>query len=167
MRTLLLRPLINEKSMNLTKNWFYTFEVDKTATKDQISKIVKAKFKVDPISVKIVNIAGKKKMQRKVRKYYVTSGIKKALVQLKEGQKIALFEVAPQEETKEVAVRTAEGELVAKTKEKKSLLKGTKVKVEQMSNEMEAKKEDEEKIGQRGQKDLKTSHKEAKKKGAK
>lgn len=62
---------------------------------------------------------------------------KKALVKIKPGQKIALFEAAPEE--KEVKVTTVEGEQVATIKEKKSLLKGTKVKIEKETKKKEEK----------------------------
>lgn len=126
---IILRPLINEKSMNLTKIGMYTFEVDKKATKAQIEKIIKEKFKVDVLEVKTVNKKGKRRMQRSRRQSYFTDSIKKAIVKIKSGQKIALFEqVAESEE--EVSVTTAEGEPITKVKEKKSLLGRTKVKIE-------------------------------------
>ena len=156
MRHILIRPLISEKSMGLIDSSFYTFEVDKEATKLQIAKLVAEKFSVTPQSVKIINLPGKRKQQRTRKGYYQTSGSKKAVVRLKAGQKIALFEQAPTEE--EVEIRTAEGKGVAKVKEKKSLLRGTKVKIEQAEPQTEEK---------RGQEDLKTSHKESKKKGVK
>ncbi len=159
-RVTILRPLINEKSMSLVEASFYTFEVERDATKAQISKLVAEKFKVTPLSVKIINLHGKTKQQRSRKGYYQTAGSKKAIVKVKPGQKIALFEVAQPEE--EVSVTTAEGEPIAKVKEKKSLLKGTKVKIEETKSASEKISE-----GQRGQKDLKTSHKEGKKKGAK
>lgn len=131
--TVLLRPLINEKSMLLIKGDFYTFEVGKDATKAQIEKIVKLKFKVDVLSIRTVNQKGKKKMQRSRRAYYFTPSMKKAIVKIKKGQKIALFEQAAAEPEEEVEVRTAEGEVIAKTKEKKSLFRNTKVKIEKVT----------------------------------
>ncbi len=126
MRSIILLPLVNEKSMKLIGDHFYTFIVDKNATKKMVSQVVSAKFKVDCIDVKIVNVKPKIKVQRTKKGYYSTGGVKKAIVKVKTGQKIALFEVGQTEEA--VTVRTAEGEEITKTK--KSLLKGTKVKVE-------------------------------------
>lgn len=128
MSAVILRPLINEKSMGLIKGGFYTFEIGSNVTKQQIEKVVKAKFSVDVISVKTINLPKKRKMQRSRKGYFSTSGMRKAIVQLKKGQKIALFESSQPEE--EAEVKTAEGEPVTKVKEKKSLLKGTKVKIE-------------------------------------
>lgn len=126
---MLIRPLINEKSMVLTKSSFFTFEVVKNTTKTEVERLVKDKFGVHVLSVKIVNLKGKQKTQPTRRGYYQTPGMKKAIVQLKKGEKIALFEVA-EPDKEEVEVRTAEGGAIGKTKEKKSLLRGTKVKVE-------------------------------------
>ena len=141
--TIILRPLVNEKSMNLTQGGLYTFEVVKSATKAEIEKIVKEKFKVDVLDVKTINQKGKKKLQRGRRGYYVTGAVKKAIVRLKSGQKIALFEQAVAEPEEEVTVTTAEGESIAKVKEKKSLLGRTKVKIEKDSKETERQSEKE------------------------
>lgn len=135
---IILRPLINEKSMLLTKDGLYTFEVAKQSSKEQIKKAVSSKFGVDVLAVNTITISGKKKMQRARRRFYLEPSIKKAVVQVKKGQKIAIFEKAGQEEeqeTQEVEVKTAEGEVIAKTKEKKSLFGRTKVKVEQVKKE--------------------------------
>lgn len=106
---ILKRPIITEKSMKLADKHFYTFAVDKNATKFQIAKAVTDKFSVKVKSVKTINSAG----------------FSKAIVQLSKNQKIALFET-PKEE---VTVTTAEGEPI-KLKEKKDILGRTKVKVE-------------------------------------
>ncbi len=125
---ILKRPIITEKSMKLADNHLYTFEVDKNATKLQIAKVVASKFNVKVISVKTINVKGKIRQQKRVRKSYQTSGIKKAIVQVGKSAKIALFET-PKEE---VTVTTAEGEPI-KLKEKKDILGRTKVKVEKSS----------------------------------
>ncbi len=119
------RPIITEKSMKLAQSGLYAFEVDKNATKPLIAKAVSAKFNVKVLKVKVINVKSKLKQQKRVRKIYKTGGFKKALVQVKKGEKIALFE-APKEEA---VVTTAEGEPI-KLKEKKDILGRTKVKVE-------------------------------------
>lgn len=122
---ILRRPIITEKSMKLADKQLYTFEVDKDANKKQIAKIVADKFNVKVLSVKIVNIKGRVKSQRTVRKLYQTTGLKKAIVQISKNQKIAIFETPKGE----AVVTTAEGEPI-KLKEKKDILRGTKVKIE-------------------------------------
>lgn len=123
---ILRRPIITEKSMKLADRHLYTFEVDRDATKNQIAKLVADKFAVKVLSVKVVNVKGELKSQRRVRKFYKTQGYKKAIVQVGKTQKIALFET-PKEE--EVTVTTAEGEPQV-LKEKKDLLRRMKVRVE-------------------------------------
>ncbi|OGE37765.1 50S ribosomal protein L23 [Candidatus Daviesbacteria bacterium RIFCSPLOWO2_01_FULL_39_12] len=119
------RPIITEKSMKLADQNLYTFEVDKDATKDQIARWVADKFSVKVLKVKTINVKGETKSQRRIRKFYKTTGFKKAYVQVKKGDKIALFET-PKEEA---VVTTVEGEPI-KLKEKKDLLGRTKVRVE-------------------------------------
>lgn len=130
---ILKRPIITEKSMKLAGEHFYTFEVVKWATKDMIAKIVADKFSVKVLSVKTVNIKGKVKSQRNVRKLYKTPGFKKAIVQIGKTQKIAIFETPKDGSTGspqgEAVVTTAEGEPI-KLREKKDILGRTKVKVE-------------------------------------
>lgn len=121
------RPVISEKSMKLASQGLYTFEVDKGATKFAIAKIVSDKFKVKVIGVRTINIKGEVKSQRRVRGFYQTAPLKKAIVRIGKGEKIALFETPKVEE--EVVVTTAEGEPI-KLKEKKDILGRTKVKVE-------------------------------------
>lgn len=123
--TVLLRPIISEKSMKLAEHGFYTFEVGKEATKPQIASEVANKFNVKVLKVGTLNIKGEMKSQRRVRKFYQTGGFKKAIVRVGKDQKIAIFET-PKEET---TVTTAGGEPI-KLKEKKDILGRTKVKVE-------------------------------------
>lgn len=121
----LKRPIITEKSMKLAQSGLYAFEVDKNATKPQVAKAVSEKFNVEVLKVRVINVKGKSKQQKRVRKVYKLSGFKKALVQVKKGEKIAIFET-PKEET---VVTTAEGEPI-KLKEKKDILGRMKIKVE-------------------------------------
>ncbi len=138
---MLKRPLISEKSMSLTKLGLYTFVVSKDTTKKQVEKIVKDKFNVDILSVKMIQLPRKIKSQRTKRGYFEIRGLKKAVVKLKKDQKIALFESISTDK-EEVKVTTVEGEQVATVKEKKSLLRGTKVKIETSSKKESDKKGD-------------------------
>jgi large subunit ribosomal protein L23 len=67
----------------------YTFEVHKSASKTQIGQAVEAIFNVKVVKVNTMNVAGK---PRRVR-YSTgkTKNWKKALVTLKEGDKIEIF----------------------------------------------------------------------------
>lgn len=145
--TIILRPLINEKSVALAKNKFYTFEVAKSATKKQVEKEIEKRFKVDVLSVNTINLPSKVKLQRTRRGYFSTSGSRKAIVQIPKDQKIAAFESLSKVED-EVEVKTADSP-EPKVKEKKSLFGRTKVRVEEQNEETVAKEvEDKGKVRQ-------------------
>ncbi|MDO8573920.1 MAG: 50S ribosomal protein L23 [Candidatus Daviesbacteria bacterium] len=122
---ILIKPIISEKSMKLAERNLYTFEVAKEANKPLVAKAVAEKFNVKVLGVNIINVKGRMKSQKKVRKSYLTKGFKKAMVQLGKNEKIAIFET-PKEEA---VVTTAEGEPI-RMKEKKDILGRTKVKIE-------------------------------------
>ncbi|MDO8638098.1 MAG: 50S ribosomal protein L23 [Candidatus Daviesbacteria bacterium] len=123
MKIILKRPIITEKSNKLSKEGVFTFLVDKSARKDEIKRAVEEKFDVKVMAVRTANYIAKTKSQRSRKGYFTVAGYKKAMVVLKKGQKIGLFA----QEADGAKVTTAETETV---KEKKSLLKGTKVKIE-------------------------------------
>ncbi|MEK9172980.1 MAG: 50S ribosomal protein L23 [Patescibacteria group bacterium] len=85
---LIKRPLVTEKSTNLNEIGKYVFAVDPRATKNEVKKLIKEIYKVDPIRVNIINLPSKTKRFRNIRGK--ESGITKAIVTLKEGQKIDL-----------------------------------------------------------------------------
>lgn len=127
---MLIKPLISEKTMVLAGSDSFTFLVDLDSTKRSIAVEVGERFKVDVLSVKTITVRGKSKTQRTRKGYYTKADRKKAIITLKKGQKIGMFEEAARGgKEEEVAVETAENpkNLV---KEKKSLLTGTKVKIE-------------------------------------
>ncbi|UCE97414.1 MAG: 50S ribosomal protein L23 [Dehalococcoidia bacterium] len=86
----LRRPLITEKNSQLQILNKYVFEVMDEANKNQIKQAVEKVFKVDVVSVNIIAVPGK---QRRLGRHQVlTSPWKKAIVTLKPGDKIELFE---------------------------------------------------------------------------
>lgn len=96
MNTILIRPIITEKSMTEAALGKFTFEVLKSANKPEIAKAVKESFKVSPIKVQTITIKGKTKRSLRTRKTVKGSTYKKAIVQLKTGEKIDLFDVSEQ-----------------------------------------------------------------------
>lgn len=86
----LRRPLITEKNARLQDAGKYVFEVSDAATKPQIKAAVEAAFKVTVTAVNIIRVKGK--MRRMGRGLFLTPDWKKALVTLKSGDKIELFE---------------------------------------------------------------------------
>ncbi len=88
---ILIRPVVTEKSTYLREKFNkYVFIVHKNADKISIKKAIKEIFNVEPVSVNIVNKKGKKKRVR--YQYGYTPSIKKAIITLKKGDKIAIFE---------------------------------------------------------------------------
>lgn len=87
---ILRRPIITEKGTAQLAQNKYTFEVDKRANKMQIREAVTEVFKVDVIDVNISLVPGKRR--RVGRHYGMTPQWKKAVVTLKEGQRIDVFE---------------------------------------------------------------------------
>jgi large subunit ribosomal protein L23 len=87
---ILRRPVISEKgTMQLAMNK-YTFEVDSRANKQQIAAAVEKVFKVDVIDVNVLVVPGKRR--RVGRHHAMTPEWKKAVVTLKAGQRIDVFE---------------------------------------------------------------------------
>lgn len=86
----LLRPVISEKSMGLMEENRYTFYVDTKANKIEIKNAVEKLFKVTVLSVNTITVKGK--MKRLGRTQGLTPTRKKAIVTLKPGDKIEIFE---------------------------------------------------------------------------
>jgi len=86
----LRRPLITEKTSQLQALGKYAFEVAGEANKNQIKQAVEKSFKVDVTAVNIITVPSKQR--RLGRQQVLTSPWKKAIVTLKAGDKIELFE---------------------------------------------------------------------------
>lgn len=83
---IILRPRITEKASLVMEKNVHTFEVISSATKKQIEETIKAYYKVNPVKVRIVKNPAKKVFIR--GKKGVKTGVKKAYVYLKKGDKI-------------------------------------------------------------------------------
>lgn len=83
---LIEKPIFTEKTERLKSDGSYTFKVSKRANKIEIKKIIEDLYKADVISVKIINIPQKSIIR--AGKNGIKPGYKKAIVKLKEGQKI-------------------------------------------------------------------------------
>ena len=93
----IIAPIISEKSMNDAGLGKFTFRVERSSNKSMIKKEVEAKFKVNVIKVSTMVVKGKSKKTGKRRVETKTADWKKALVVLKKGQKIDLFEAGGQQ----------------------------------------------------------------------
>lgn len=84
------RPLITEKNTGHLDGNTYVFEVEKTATKNDIAKAVERAFEVKVLDVRTMNCRGReRRMGRFVSK---VPYFKKAFVKIPDGQKIRVFE---------------------------------------------------------------------------
>ena len=88
-RDIIVAPIITEKSTAIaSKEGTYVFKVDAKANKSQIKDAIEKIFNVKVESVNTVNVHPKKK---RVGKYSgMTNKYKKAIVTLKDGNKIDL-----------------------------------------------------------------------------
>ena len=89
----LKRPIITERSLAVTKEGKFTFEVDRLASKGQIKEAVESQFGVTVLSVNTMKLAGKRRRTGRRKREITYPDGKKSVVQLKKGQKIDLFEV--------------------------------------------------------------------------
>jgi large subunit ribosomal protein L23 len=81
-------PRITEKSTTLAEKGAYVFVIDGRATKTSVKEAFVAKYKVQPVKINVVNLPAKKTFKRGIRGS--KSGVKKAIVYLKAGDKIEI-----------------------------------------------------------------------------
>jgi len=93
MKNLVIKPQITEKTLEMSKNGRFTFVVAKEARKEEIKKYLKNVFNVDVVSINTLTNAPEIKRNIKKSVKFKKGGIKKAIVKLKKGQSIDLFEV--------------------------------------------------------------------------
>ena len=86
----LRRPLVTEKNTALQAQGKYVFEIAEEANKQQVKQAVEKAFKVKVLGVNVMTVSGK--MRRVGRRQVLTQSWKKAVVTLKPGDKIELFE---------------------------------------------------------------------------
>lgn len=94
---IVIKPVITEKSLRLANvDNTYTFVVQTTANKNQIKESIEKLFSVAVASIRTV-VNQKEKQRTGKRRLTVTTGkTKKALVTLKEGHSIDLFDTSEQ-----------------------------------------------------------------------
>jgi len=86
---ILKKPMISEAVMIAQEIGKYTFQVSSEATKKEIALAIEALYKVGVIKVNIVNYKAQKKLFRGRKGN--RKGYKKAIITLKKGDKIKLF----------------------------------------------------------------------------
>jgi large subunit ribosomal protein L23 len=88
----LIRPVVSEKSYEQIQQNRYTFKVHKDAHKTQIRQAVEELFDVSVVSVNVVKVQPKPKRRGLTRG--ARPGWKKAIVELKAGDSIEIFQGA-------------------------------------------------------------------------
>lgn len=91
-----LIPVITEKSIADAQKGKFTFKVKKTVGKNAIKQAVATQFSVDVVGVSTTVVKGRTRRSGMRRIENVQTAWKKAIVKLKEGQKIALFDIGEQ-----------------------------------------------------------------------
>jgi large subunit ribosomal protein L23 len=86
----LLAPVVSEKSYSLIDDRKYTFKVHKSAHRTQVRQAVEELFGVEVQSVNMAKVPAKPKRRGLTRG--MRPGWKKAVVQLKEGHEIEIFQ---------------------------------------------------------------------------
>jgi large subunit ribosomal protein L23 len=90
LQSIILGPVISEKSARLHAQHQYVLSVAPRANKIEVKKALKAMYNVDAVSVQMIKIQGKN--VRRVSGVGRTNAVKKAIVTLKGDQKITVFE---------------------------------------------------------------------------
>jgi large subunit ribosomal protein L23 len=88
----LLAPVVSEKSYSLITDRKYTFKVHRNAHKTQVRQAVEELFGVKVETVNILKVQAKPKRRGFTKG--TRPGWKKAIVQLREGESIEIFEGA-------------------------------------------------------------------------
>lgn len=86
---LLKNPYVTEKGTDLARKNQYVFQVWPRANKPQIKKAIESLYGVDVVSVRIVKVPAKKRRIGRISGW--RSGFKKAIIRIKEGQKIEVL----------------------------------------------------------------------------
>jgi len=83
------QPHISEKATDLAERDQYTFEISPSYNKSEVKKAVEGIYGVDVLSVNIIKIPAKKRRLGKTEGF--RKAYKKAVVKIKEGQKIEIL----------------------------------------------------------------------------
>lgn len=88
----LLRPVVSEKSYALNENGAYVFVVAPDSTRIEIRRAVEQTFGVRVSKVNTLNRKGKSRRNRRTNVVGQRASTKRAIVTLKPGDRIDLFE---------------------------------------------------------------------------
>jgi len=85
----LRRAHVTEKASKLAEGNQYVFEVAKSANKKEIARAIESYYGVDVVGVNTIRIPGKPKRYK--QNVTLTSGYRKAIVKIKQGQSIEVL----------------------------------------------------------------------------
>ena len=89
---IVLAPIVSEKSYHGSVNGVYTFRVHEDAHKTQIRQAIEELFEVNVVRVNVIKVQPKPKRRGQIKG--TKQGWKKAIVQLKAGETIEVFQGA-------------------------------------------------------------------------
>ena len=89
-REIIKRVILSEKGSRLAALNQYFLEVDRAASKPAITRAVEAKFGVHVLAVRTVNMKGGLRTIRGTRMQKVESTWKRAIVEVKDGERIEM-----------------------------------------------------------------------------
>ena len=88
--SVLLRPVVTEKSAILASKNMYVFAVKSSANRISIASAIKAMYDIKPLSVNVINVRGKSVTRGRVAGK--RSAWKKAIVTLPKGKTLNIYE---------------------------------------------------------------------------
>ena len=100
LQTIIIRPVITEKAMAAAAKGKFTFAVQKSASKEAIKRAIGNSFHVTVTGVQTTVIKGKRKRVGQRRTEVTDTVWKRAVVTLKKGEKLDMFEAAGGEAAK-------------------------------------------------------------------
>lgn len=100
MKNVIISPIITEKAMKASEGGKYSFLVDRSASKTSIKLAVASLFNVKVVNVQTSILKGRTKRFGARRLEIAQPVVKKAIVELKKGEKISMFEPGGGEEEK-------------------------------------------------------------------
>ena len=90
-RSVIIRPVVSEKSYAQYDEQVYTFVVARDANKIEIKRAVEEIFNVKVVNVNTLNRSGKRKQNRRTGTWGTRAGQKRAIVSLAPGDQIEIF----------------------------------------------------------------------------
>ncbi len=117
MNNILKKALVSEKSFSNVGKDKFTFIVDPKADKETIADVCEKLFGVNVLEVNTANIKGKVKMSKRGKGK--RSDFKKAVVTLKKGQKIDLFDIETEKSDKDKKTKEQKADKTKTIKEDK------------------------------------------------